>query len=160
MTKVAALTLGLILVLGLPAAGQTAITGKASVIDGDTLDIRGARIRLLGIDAPEGRQVCTRSNGAVWQCGDASSQALERYLGQAPVRCEPTGHDRFNRTLATCFKGTEDINGWMVANGWAVAFRRYSLAYVAAEDRARVAKSGLWSGTFQMPWDWRAAKRR
>lgn len=160
MTKVSGLALVLILALGIPAAGQTVITGNASVIDGDTLDIRGTRIRLVGIDAPEGRQVCARSNGAAWQCGDASSQALQRYLGRVPVRCEPTGQDRFNRTLATCFKGTEDINGWMVANGWAVAFRRYSLAYVAAEDRARVAKLGLWDGTFQMPWDWRATKRR
>ena len=160
MTKVAGLALGLVLAMGLPAVGQTVISGRAAVIDGDTLDIRGVRIRLHGIDAPEGGQVCARSNGAAWQCGEASARALERYLGSAVVRCQPNGQDRFKRTLATCFKGTEDLNSWMVANGWAVAFRRYSMTYVPAEERAQKARLGLWAGTFQMPWDWRATQGR
>jgi endonuclease YncB( thermonuclease family) len=65
--------------------------------------------------------------------------------------------DRYQRLIATWWKGTEDLNGWLVLNGWAVAFRRYSTAYVAAEDTARAAKGGLWAGDFEMPWDWRKA---
>ncbi len=76
------------------------------------------------------------------------------------MQCQQMGHDRNRRVLATCFKGSDDINQWMVANGWAVAFRRYSTTYVPAEERAQKAKLGLWGGTFDMPWDWRASKRR
>jgi endonuclease YncB( thermonuclease family) len=41
------------------------------------------------------------------------------------------------RTVASCFKGAEDLNRGMVANGWAVAYRKYSLDYVANEERVR-----------------------
>jgi len=143
-----------------PAAGKPVITGVASVIDGDTIDVSGTRIRLHGIDAPEGGQLCTRANGAVWQCGDESARALTRLLGRSQVRCEANGQDRYRRTIAVCFRAGVDINQWMVANGWAMAFRRYSMAYASAEDRAQKAKLGLWVGTFQMPWDWRRTKRQ
>jgi len=61
----------------------------------------------------------------------------------------------YGRIIAICFKDTEDLNRWMVASGWAVAYRKYSLDYVADEERAHRAKVGIWSGTFAMPWDWR-----
>jgi len=61
--------------------------------------------------------------------------------------------------LVLCYVGGGEINRWMVANGWAVAFRRFSDAYVPEEDDARAARRGLWSDTFDMPWDWRAARR-
>lgn len=154
------LIISLFLASSIPAASQSLISGPAVVIDGDTIEIRGTRIRLAGIDAPEGGQLCTWPNGRLWQCGDESAAALARYVGRSPVQCQPTGYDRNRRVLATCFKGSDDINQWMVANGWAVAFRRYSMAYVAAEERAHKAKLGLWVGTFDMPWDWRASKRR
>ena len=140
------------------AAGKPVIIGVATVIDGDTIDVSGTRIRLYGIDAPEGAQQCARADGAVWQCGDAASLALTRQLGRSQVRCEANGQDRYRRTIAVCFRAGVDINQWMVANGWAMAFRRYSMAYVSAEDRAQTAKLGLWAVTFQMPWDWRRTK--
>ena len=61
--------------------------------------------------------------------------------------------------FAICFKGDEDLNRWMVANGWAVAYRRYSEDYVADEDAARRSRTNIWSGDFDMPWDWRAQRR-
>jgi endonuclease YncB( thermonuclease family) len=56
------------------------------------------------------------------------------------------------------FKGAEDLNRWMVANGWAVAYRRYSVDYVADEDAARRKRINMWSGDFEMPWDRRAQR--
>ena len=157
--KAAGLALGLAVIMSFPAAGETVIKGVASVIDGDTIEIRGTRIRLHGIDAPEDDQLCTRANGAVWHCGEEATLALTRHLGRSQVRCETKEQDRFGRTLAVCFKGAGDINRWMVASGRAGAFRRFSLAYVAAEERAQKARLKLWAGTFQMPWDWREAKK-
>jgi endonuclease YncB( thermonuclease family) len=132
------------------------IVGVASVIDGDTIEIHGQRIRLFGIDAPEGGQLCVRSSGEHWRCGQQGSLALSERIGRATIRCEPRDIDRYHRVVAVCFKGSEDLNRWMVANGWAVAFRRYSQNYVADEDAARKRRLNIWSGDFDMPWDWRA----
>ncbi len=144
--------------MSFPASGKPVITGMATVIDGDTIDVSGTRIRLHGIDAPEGGQRCTRANGVAWQCGEESALALTRQLGRSQVRCDAQGLDRYRRTLAVCFKAGVDINQWMVANGWAVAFRRFAVVYVPAEERTQKARLGLWAGTFEMPWDWRRTK--
>jgi endonuclease YncB( thermonuclease family) len=61
--------------------------------------------------------------------------------------------------VAVCWVGDEDVDGWMVGQGWALAFRKYSDRYVAEEDAARAAGRGIWRGTFDAPWDWRAARR-
>ena len=134
------------------------IIGQASVIDGDTLEIHGRRIRLSGIDAVESGQRCIR-NGQSWNCGKAAAFALADRIGRSPIDCRGDGHDRYGRLIAVCFKGAEDLNRWMVAQGWAVAYRRYSVDYVAEEDAARAAGRGLWSSTFDMPWDWRKRQR-
>jgi endonuclease YncB( thermonuclease family) len=132
------------------------IMGTATVIDGDTIEIHGQRIRLHGIDAPESDQRCTRPDGTSWRCGQQAALALADHIGTATVRCKPHGHDRYRRVVAVCFKGAEDLDRWMVANGLAVAYREYSLDYVADEERAKRVKLGIWSGSFDMPWDWRA----
>ena len=154
--------LGLILLLLVsaltPVGAQEPIIGVASVIDGDTIEIHGQRIRLFGIDAPESSQLCTRPNGERWRCGQQASLALADRIGRATVRCEQRDIDRYRRVVAVCFKGTEDLDRWMVLNGWAVAFRRYSLDYVEAEEAARRSRINIWSGSFEMPWDWRYSK--
>ena len=129
------------------------------MIDGDTIEIHGQRIRLFGIDAPEGGQLCARPAGERWRCGQQGSFALSDRIGRATVSCQPRDVDRFGRVVAVCFLGKEDLGRWMVLNGWAVAFRRYSLDYVAEEDAARRSKVNFWSGEFEMPWDWRARQR-
>jgi endonuclease YncB( thermonuclease family) len=154
--KVRALLLFLIALLGLPALAAEPLMGTASVIDGDTIEIHGQRIRLHGIDAPESQQECTRSDGVTWRCGQQAALALSDRIGRSTVRCDPRDRDRYGRIIAICFKDTEDLNRWMVASGWAVAYRKYSLDYVADEERAHADKVGIWSGTFVMPWDWRA----
>lgn len=109
-----------------PASAQEDLTGVASVVDGDTIEIHGQRIRLHGIDAPESSQLCVRPTGERWRCGQQASFALADRIERATVSCQPGDRDRYGRIVAICFKGNEDLNRWMVASGWAVAFRRYS----------------------------------
>jgi endonuclease YncB( thermonuclease family) len=141
------------------AAVPPPILGVASVIDGDTIEIRGVRIRLHGIDAPESRQLCTRTTGEQWRCGQRASLALADMIGRSTVSCDPRDTDRYGRTVAVCRVRGLDLNGWMVIQGWAVAYRRYSKDYMRAEDQARAAKRGIWAGQFQMPAEWRSAQR-
>jgi len=133
-------------------------TGIARVIDGDTIDIRGTRVRLNGIDAPEAKQVC-ELNEKKYSCGVQSTEALIKLIGSNSVDCEQTATDRNGRVVARCKVGSTDIGAWMVEHGWAVAYRRYSMIYVDAENRARADKQGMWSGTFTMPEEWRRMKR-
>jgi len=142
-----------------PLQVESPLSGTASVIDGDTIEMHGTRIRLHGIDAPEARQECTRRDGTAWRCGQQAALALSDHIGRAVVRCEPRDRDRYGRIVAVCFLAGEDLNRWMVAGGWAVAYRKYSLDYVAHEERAHLARVGMWSGSFEMPWDWRSRKQ-
>ena len=75
------------------------------------------------------------------------------------MSCDPRDTDRYGRTVAVCLTRGVDLNGWLVTQGWAVAYRRYLRDYVRAEDQARAAGRGVWSGQFDMPWDWRAERR-
>ena len=155
-----ALFLFIIGLLGLPALAAEPLVGTASVIDGDTIEIHGQRIRLHGIDAPESRQECTRTDGTTWRCGQQAALALSDRIGRSVVRCDARGRDRYGRIISVCLKGTEELNRWMVASGWAVAYRKYALDYVEDEERAHLARVGIWSGTFAMPWDWRLKKQQ
>ena len=132
----------------------------ASVIDGDTIEIHGTRIRLNGIDAPESGQLCQDARGTAWRCGQQAALALSDRIGRRQVvSCQQTDTDRYGRVVADCFVGRENLNRWMVREGWAVAYRQYSTAYIAAEDHARTGQRGIWQGRFDMPWDWRAERR-
>lgn len=130
------------------------IVGRGSVIDADTLEIRGQRIRLEGIDALESAQKCTVA-GQDWACGQKAALALSDWLGERTVSCAPTGQDRYKRTLARCFVGSEDVQAWLVLNGWALAYRQYSEDYVHAEQVAQTQRAGVWEGEFTPPWEWR-----
>jgi endonuclease YncB( thermonuclease family) len=136
-------------------AADAIIEGVASVIDGDTIEIHGTRIRLEGIDAPESQQPCTRLDGTPWRCGQQAALALYDRIGRSPVACDVSGEDRYGRAIAICRQGDVDLNAWLVSNGWAVAYRRYSTVYVSDEEAAEAAGAGMWSGSFEMPWEWR-----
>ena len=131
-------------------AASQPIYGVAVAGDGDSLTIRGEKIRLFGIDAPEFDQTCTRG-GAQWECGQEAANQLSKLVTGREVRCVPTGQDTFGRTVARCTAGTVDVNRVMVSMGLAVAFRKYSTVYVSAEESARTNRRGLWAGTFVMP---------
>ena len=139
-------------------APSPALSGRASVVDADTLDVGGTRVRLFGIDAPEKNQTCER-NGTHWACGSEAAVALAVLLGDEEVRCEARGSDRNRRFIGLCWTGTIDVSRWMVEQGWAVAYRRFAADYVGAEDAARHERRGLWAGTFETPEDWRRRQR-
>ena len=134
------------------------IAGKARVIDGDSLTLGGAEIRLFGIDAPEARQICTDRAGNPYSCGREATRALRRLIAGAEVTCVVETLDRYGRSVSVCKTGAADLNLEMVKSGWAVAYRSHSLEYAGAEDAARAARKGLWQGLFDRPNDWRKTR--
>lgn len=149
-----------LIALAAPTLAAEPIIGRPSVTDGDTLVIRDIRIRLHGVDAPESAQTCEDAVGKTYRCGQRAALALAEKIGQANVACEPRDKDQYGRTVAVCRLGSEDLNAWLVAQGYAAAYRRYGTDYVPQEDMARTAKRGLWAGVFEPPSDWRRGRRR
>jgi endonuclease YncB( thermonuclease family) len=154
------LRLVLTLVFFLPTSVAMAdVSGKARVVDGDTLWIGGTKIRLHGIDAPEMKQTCKTSKGREQQCGVISKQALEKLVKGQDITCRGDKRDKYKRLIAVCFAGPFNINEQMVADGWALAYRKYSQDFVRAETFAKSRHEGMWRGQFVAPWDWRRRKR-
>ncbi|HEX6980231.1 MAG TPA: thermonuclease family protein [Alphaproteobacteria bacterium] len=147
------------LVASTASLASEAVVGIATVVDGDTIEIHGTRIRLHGVDAPESAQLCRRPDGVSWRCGQQAALALQEHLGRRTVTCVRRDTDRYGRVVGQCTVGGADLNAWLVANGWAVAYRRYATDYVDEEQEARRAGIGIWSGAFVMPWDWRRGER-
>ena len=135
------------------------IAGPARIIDGDTIDIAGTRIRLEGIDAPEAGQTCETASGESWDCGTEATRFMVSMTEGREVACRALGLDKYGRLLATCFAGDLDVNAEMVRHGYAWAFVRYSQVYVAEESSARAANAGIWQGPAQPAWEYRAAQR-
>lgn len=156
----AALVALILTVPALPALGGETIVGRASVVDGDTIDIGKVRVRFDGIDAPESWQKCQDGDGSSYLCGKAAAMALDRFLASSrPTRCELAGHDR-DRRIGTCFRADgADVNRWMVENGHALDWPRYSNgAYADAQGVARSGGLGIWRGEFQSPCEVRAIR--
>lgn len=150
----------LVSTLALPHLSHAAdVVGRASVIDGDTIEVRGTRIRLHGIDAPESAQTCKRA-GKPWRCGQAAALALSDWLATATITCQRVDRDRYGRAVAKCAKAGQDLGGWLVAQGWALDWPRYSGGeYAAAQGGAQGERRGIWASSFQPPWEWRAVNR-
>jgi endonuclease YncB( thermonuclease family) len=137
-----------------PAAAET-IVGHPRIIDGDTIEIQGMRIRLNGIDAPELEQRCRHSSEKIdHPCGAEAKAALERVIAGIIVTCERRNGDRDREVVATCWRGERfsrfDLAREMVRDGWAVAD---SPAYIADEAEARAKGNGLWAA--ERPEEWR-----
>jgi len=141
------------------SAALADIAGRASVIDGDTIEIHGQRIRLHGIDAPEKGQPCFDAMSKPYRCGQIAAMALDEFIGVSPVQCRERDVDRYGRTVADCSVRGEDIELWLVRNGHAMAYRQYSSDYIGAEQEAKNAKRGIWAGQIQPPWEWRKEQR-
>ncbi|MDX8541998.1 thermonuclease family protein [Mesorhizobium abyssinicae] len=136
------------------------ITGVASVIDGDTIEIHGQRVRFNGIDAPESKQYCDDAKGFEYPCGRRSAEALDSFVAASmPVRCTFVTWDRYHRFVADCRRADgASVAAWMVEQGQALDWPRYSHgAYAAQQAKAKATKVGLWVGKFEAPWDWRAS---
>lgn len=126
------------------------ISGRARAIDGDSLHVGSHEVRMKGIDAPEGRQTCTRQ-GRSWDCGNAARDELARLIGNGNVACVVSERDKHGRLLAVCTAQGRDINAGMVAAGMAVAYG----SYLREQGEAKAKRRGLWSGEFQQPRAWR-----
>ena len=141
-----------LLLNALPAgAAPESIRGKARAMDGDSLRVGRSEVRLWGIDAPEFDQSCDRE-GRSWDCGRAARAALASRVDGRVIVCVPRDRDVYRRAVSVCRVDGRSLNDWMVREGWAVDYRRYSGgAYAAAERQARKAQRGIWSGRFERP---------
>jgi endonuclease YncB( thermonuclease family) len=142
-------------VLSTGQALSVEVSGVPRIVDADTLYIDALKIRLSGVDAPETDQVCLDAQGKTASCGIEAKNHLEERFGGRRLTCSLTGTDLYGRSLGDCSAGDESISRWLVRNGWALAFRKYSAAFIADEDYAREHKAGLWAGAFIAPWEWR-----
>ena len=142
------------------------ISGVPKIVDGDTVHIKNYKFRLEGIDAPEMRQKCKKEYFKIsfivgfifykdYNCGIISKEKLINKINGSEIKCISTSKDRYKRYIATCFKEKTNLNQWMVRNGHAIAYRRYSKKYVSDEDFAKEKKLGLWQGKFMNPEKWR-----
>jgi endonuclease YncB( thermonuclease family) len=144
-------------ILLVPASAPAqSLSGTVRAVDGDTLVMTGTRIRLFGIDAPEAAQTCNRA-GEAWACGTDASAVLAELVAGRQVSCIQRDRDDYGRAVATCAVGRIDLGAAMVGAGYAIAYRRYSDAYLADETRARALGIGLWASQFDDPAAWRIA---
>jgi endonuclease YncB( thermonuclease family) len=132
------------------------LTGRAKALDGDSLEIAGANIRLFGIDAPEGRQECRDGADRPYPCGREAARALAAAIAGRTVACAALDLDRYERDVAICTVDGRDLGDLMVRSGHAIELPQHSRGrYTAAEREAREARRGLWAGTFEYPAAWR-----
>jgi endonuclease YncB( thermonuclease family) len=142
-----------------PAVAQD-IAGQSTVIDGDTIEIHGQRIRLWGIDAPESAQLCRGSDSELFRCGAAAANGLFDYIAGRVVTCLPRATDRYQRVVATCLADGVDLARWLVGAGLALDWPLYSRGvYSADQTMAKRASAGIWAGSFIEPWKYRACVR-
>lgn len=127
---------------------------QLSVTDGDTIRIGDERIRFSGIDAPEIKQTCTHQE-LEFNCGEFSKNLLIKKIANQEVSCIRESKDQYGRTLAECFVGKESLSSYLVREGYAFAYRKYSKKFISDEEYAQRNKNGMWNMEFLFPWDFR-----
>ena len=127
---------------------------EIKIIDGDTIHLNGEKIRFSGIDTPELKQTCKKNTEIIY-CGVQAKKILIKKIGNNPVKCISEGKDQYKRTLAECFIKNLSLSSFLVRQGYAFAYRKYSKKFIEDEDYARSNKLGMWSMDFEYPWDFR-----
>ena len=127
---------------------------EIKIIDGDTIYLNGKKIRFSGIDTPELKQTCKKDDEIV-DCGIEAKKLLIKIIGNNKIDCVNEGKDQYKRTLAECFVNGLSLSSYLVKNGYAFAYRKYSKKFVKDEDYARDNNLGMWSMNFEFPWDYR-----
>jgi len=130
---------------------------QLTVTDGDTIRIGEERIRFSGIDAPELKQTCIYQE-IEFNCGEFSKNLLIEKIADQEVSCIRESKDQYGRTLAECFVGKESLSSYLVREGYAFAYRKYSDKFIADEEYAQSKGNGMWSMEFLFPWDYRRQK--
>ena len=134
--------------------GQNVLSNIVHVIDGDTIKIGNEKIRFSGIDAPELNQYCFKDEKKIL-CGVLAKKALVKKIGNKVPKCVIEGKDIYKRILAECFVNEKSLSKFLVRNGYAFAYRKYSKKFIQDEEFARKNKLGLWSMKFDYPWEFR-----
>ena len=129
-------------------------SNEIKIIDGDTIHLNGEKIRFSGIDTPEIKQTCAKNNEII-KCGILARELLIKIIANNKINCIREGKDQYKRTLAECFVNDLSLSSYLVKNGYAFAYRKYSKKFIADEDFAKSNKLGMWSMEFAYPWDWR-----
>ena len=127
---------------------------EIKIIDGDTIRLNNEKIRFTGIDTPELKQTCNKNSEIIY-CGIEAKQLLIDKIGNDKVTCIREGKDQYKRTLAECFVNDLSLSRFLVREGYAFAYRKYSKRFINDEDFARKNNIGMWSMKFEYPWDWR-----
>ena len=127
---------------------------EIKIIDGDTIYLNNEKIRFTGIDTPELKQTC-KKNSEIIYCGIEARQLLINKIGKDKVICVREGKDQYKRTLAECFVNDLSLSRYLVREGYAFAYRKYSKKFINDEDFAKKNNMGMWSMNFEYPWDWR-----
>lgn len=143
---------GALIIAKLDGMNQQRFFGRFTAVDGDTVAQGRERFRLIGIDAPELRQQCSR-DGTNWPCGEDARDHLRTLLQSGAVECRGNSEDKYRRLLVRCSSDGEDIAGRMVAAGFAVATEYVLFSKEQADAQNR--RAGIWAGDFQQPRDWR-----
>jgi endonuclease YncB( thermonuclease family) len=147
----------IIVMLGTWSALAETITGPVRPMDGDTFEMAGVGvIRLAEIDAPEMAQKCQGGPKELRDCGAFVADVLDGRIRGQSIECEVLAIDEYKRRIASCSHAGEDLSTWLVSEGLALAFRRFSERLVPVEEAAKAAGRGLWQTTFEAPWDYRA----
>jgi endonuclease YncB( thermonuclease family) len=142
------------------AAFADDLAGQASVVDGDTLEIHGTRIRLWGIDAPESSQLCRGEDSLQYRCGAKTANDLDAFIARRLVSCIPISRDQYRRTVASCSVAGTDLAGWLVGNGLALDWPQYSKGkFDTIQREAEHAGRGMWAGSYVEPWLYRMCVR-
>jgi len=139
-----------IIVLSSPSYAKDMV----KVIDGDTIHIGKLKYRFSGIDTPEMKQLCKKEDKTIL-CGVLARDALIQKINNQPVECKMETIDRYKRIVAECFVNNESLSQYLVRNGYAFAYRRYSTKFIEDEEYAKTNQLGLWSMQFEYPWDYR-----
>lgn len=139
--------------------GVSLLNGVPSrVIDTDTLELQGERVRLWDIQAPERREYCIRKGAAAFRCDDVGKAFVEALVASG-VTCTPQKRDKYGRVVAACVTAAgEDVSTRIVQAGYALAYRRFTKHQVSAEDSARAAGAGWWSCEVTAPERWESKK--
>jgi len=127
---------------------------EIKIIDGDTIRLNNEKIRFTGIDTPELKQTCNKNSEIIY-CGIEAKQLLIDKIGNDKVTCIREGKDQYKRSLAECFVNDLSLSRFLVREGYAFAYRKYSKRFINDEDFARKNNIGMWSMKFEYPWDWR-----